>query len=170
MNRHVRKIAVAGTHSTGKTTFLTQLRTELEAKEIRVAYVHPSAVRARELGFPILQDQNIETATWLVAETIRMEAEASVASDIILVDRPVPDAIGYLLAALRVTGRKLDQRRLDALRAVCAAWIAEYDLIFVTKINPDIPLGDGRDTNHEFRIAAGQAIAELLAEMAPRAI
>jgi hypothetical protein len=150
------KIAVAGTHSTGKTTFLRRLENELARRGFSPRYVHDSAVNARDLGFPILRDHTFESTAWIMA-------------DVILVDRPVPDALGYLVAALEVTGRSLAPGRLERLEAICTAWIGEYDLTFVTHLDQDISIGSGRDDDHEFRIAAGTAVSHLLRHIAPHA-
>ena len=45
-----------------------------------------------------------------MAECMRQEAEASLTCDVILVDRPVLDALGYLQAALEVTCRQFNFR------------------------------------------------------------
>jgi nicotinamide riboside kinase len=161
------KIAIAGTHSTGKTTLMKRLQDELAKRGFNPAYVHDSAVKARELGFPILRDHTFESTAWIMAEAIRLEAKASLSADVVLVDRPVPDALGYLVAALEVTGRELTAERMARLEAICAAWIGEYDLVLVTQLNLSIPIGPGRDDDEQFRIAAGQAIATILTRMAP---
>ena len=161
------KIAVTGTHSTGKSTFVGALKTALESLGLRVGAVHDSAARAQDLGFPILSQHTFESTAWLIAEAIRMEAEESLVSDVILVDRPVPDALGYLLAALRHTRRTLEPERYERLEAQCRAWIGEYDLIFVTELDPAVPVGAGRDDDADFRILAGEAIREIIDEMAP---
>jgi hypothetical protein len=146
---------------------MSRLEDALRARGFTPATVHDSAVVARDLGFPILRDHTFESTAWLIAEAIRIETVASLSADIILVDRPVPDALGYLMAALAVTGRTLGPGRLERLDAICAAWVGEYDLIFVTKLDPDIPIGPGRDYDDLFRSAAGEAIATLLARLAP---
>jgi len=51
------KVAVAGTHSTGKTTFLTRLRHLLETAGYHVATVSDQAAGARDLGFPTMREQ-----------------------------------------------------------------------------------------------------------------
>ena len=163
------KIAVAGTHSTGKTTFLRRLEDELAQRGFSPRYVHDSAVYARDLGFPILRDHTFESTAWIMAEAIRLETVASLSADVILVDRPVPDALGYLVAALEVTGRTLAPGRLERLEAICAAWMGEYDLTFVTQLNHDIPIGPGRDDDHEFRVAAGVTVSRILSRIAPHA-
>lgn len=163
------KIAVAGTHSTGKTTFLLRLRDELVGRGFMPAYVHDSALNARDLGFPILRDHTFESTAWIMAEAIRLETVASLSADVILVDRPVPDALGYLAAALEVTSRRLPDGRLDRLEAICGAWMKEYDLVFVTELDGTIPIGPGRDDDEEFRVAAGVAVARILDRLAPDA-
>jgi len=163
------KIAVAGTHSTGKTTFLRRLEDELARRGFSPRYVHDSAVNARDLGFPILRDHTFESTAWIMAEAIRLETVASLSADVILVDRPLPDALGYLVAALEVTGRSLTPGRLERLEAICTGWMGEYDLTFVTQLDRDIPIGPGRDDDHEFRIAAGLAVSSILSRVAPHA-
>lgn len=134
---------------------------------LNVAYVHDSAVNARDLGFPILTGHTFESTAWMMAEAIRLETVASLAADVILVDRPVPDALGYLLAALKVTGRRIDPTRMERLLHICEAWVGEYDLIFVTELDLSIPIGLGRDDNEEFRIAAGEAVSQIVGSLVP---
>lgn len=161
------KIAVAGTHSTGKTTFMEDLERRMIDACFNVAYVHDSAAEARAAGFPILRNHTFESTAWLIAQAIRLETVAALEADVILIDRPVPDAFGYLIAALRTTGRSIDQNRLNRLEAICEAWVKEYDLIFVTRLDKNIPIGPGRDNDHVFRAAADEAVAEVLMKLAP---
>lgn len=161
------KIAIAGTHSTGKTTFMRKLEEALLTRGFRPKYVHDSAVNARDLGFPILRDHTFESTAWIMAEAMRLETVASLTADVILVDRPIPDALGYLSAALAVTGRSLLPGRIERLEAICDAWIGEYNLVFVTELDRAIPIGPGRDDDDAFRVAAGVAISEILGRISP---
>ena len=169
MNRRPCKIAIAGTHSTGKTTLMRRTEAELTARGLSTAYVHDSAQSARDLGFPILSDHTFESTAWIMAEAIRLECVASLTAEVILIDRPVPDALGYLVAALKTTDRTLAPGRLERLEAVCAAWVGEYDLTFVTRLDRDIPIGPGRDDDEAFRVAAGEEIARIMSGLAPGA-
>lgn len=157
------KIGIAGTHSTGKSTFLDRLNTCLSAEGVRIGRVGDLAAAARGRGFPILTDHNFESTLWIMAEGMRQEAEAALSSEAILVDRPVFDALGYLYAALEISGRSLPDRQLDELRSIAVAHAGDYDVIVMTKLDSAISLGEGRDKNQEFRVAAGdkiRAIAE----------
>jgi hypothetical protein len=162
LSRRSYRIAVAGTHSTGKTTFLEMLRREFERRGEVVAYVHESALNARKLGFPILADHTFESTVWLIARAMELEAVATLEADVILVDRPVLDAIGYLLAALEHTGRVIGPDRLERLEAICAAWAPEYDLVFLTLLNPFVSVGEGRDGDPCFRLRAADAVAAVV--------
>lgn len=164
------KIGVAGTHSTGKSTLVKALRDRLEGQGYKLGQVDDLARRARDLGFPILREHTFESTLWIMAECMRQEAEQSLSCDIILVDRPVPDALGYLNAALAVTGREIDPARLLALESIARAHISEYDVIVVTTLDTSIPLGAGRDDDPVFRKAASDAVASLINEARPDAL
>lgn len=156
------KIAVAGSHSTGKTSFLTALEPAIRDLGLRVAYVHDSAADAQALGFPILSGHTFESTAWLMAKAIELETAASLTSDVILVDRPLHDALGYLLAALAHSGRSIEPDRMRTLERLCEAWAAEYDLMFVTAIDPGIPVAPGRDPDLRFRERAAQEVRKVV--------
>jgi hypothetical protein len=164
------KIAVAGTHSTGKSTFVTALLSALTQAGFAAKGVHDSAADARSLGFPILADHSFESTAWLMSQAIRLETEASLQADVIVVDRPVPDALGYLRAALRHQSRELDPGRVERLEEICRTWVGEYDLIFVTVLDDQVPIGPGRPDDKAFRRLAARCVAEVFEEMAPHAI
>lgn len=160
------KVGIAGTHSTGKSTFLEQLDSVLSAEGIAIGRVGDLAKAARDRGFPILTDHNFESTLWIMAEGMRQEAEAALSSEVILVDRPVFDALGYLYAAVEISGRSLPDRQLDELRSIAVAHAGDYDVLVMTKLDPAISLGEGRDKNHEFRVAAGEKIRAIAEEAA----
>lgn len=161
------KIGVAGTHSTGKSTFIAKVRLALEEKGLRVGGVDDLATRARSLGFPILTAHTFESTLWIMGECMRQEAEASLSNDVILVDRPVPDALGYLLAALEVSGRTQDPTRIEQLTAIARAHVRDYDFLTLTVLNPTIALGEGRDADATFRFAAAKHVTSIIEDFVP---
>ncbi|SDU25170.1 AAA family ATPase [Stappia sp. ES.058] len=156
------KIGVAGSHSTGKTTFVSKMQSMIEDSGLRVGRVGDIATRALKLGFPILRKHTYESTLWIMAECMRQEAELSLSTDVILVDRPALDALGYLQAALSVSGRSVDAGRLDALEQIAEAHSADYDVLVVTSLDPTIPVGPGRDDDEMFRRAAAKAVDDLI--------
>jgi acetoin utilization deacetylase AcuC-like enzyme len=87
-----------------------------------------------------------------------------------LVDRPVPDALGYLLAALESSGRTIPEQRLNGIRSIARAHTDDYDLIVATTLDENVELGEGRDTNATFRAAVNRQIASLISEFRPDAL
>ncbi|MCR6727133.1 ATP-binding protein [Agrobacterium fabrum] len=155
------KVGIAGTHSTGKSTFLERLNSRLTENGLRTGQVGDLAKAARDRGFPILTEHNFESTLWIMAEGMRQEAEAALISDVILIDRPVFDALGYLYAALEISGRSLPDRKLKELRLIAGAHAEDYDLLILTELDPAIRLGEGRDGNQDFRVAAAEHIRRI---------
>ena len=151
------KLGIAGTHSTGKSTFLQTLAARLDGRA-RIGLVDDLARRARDLGFPILTNHTYESTLWIMAEGMRQEAELSLSCDVILIDRPTFDALAYLNAALSQTGRALATHRLESLTGIARAHVQSYDLLITTALDRAIPLGEGRDANAEFREAAATEV------------
>lgn len=105
-----------------------------------------------------------------MAEGLRREAEASLSANVILVDRPTLDALGYLEAALEVSGRTICPERLAEVRALAENHTSDYDVVVVTVLNADIPLGEGRNADARYRHAAATHNDALVASHAPEAL
>lgn len=170
MSRSPVKLALAGTHSTGKSTFLAAIDAQFAKRGIVVHRIADLARRARDLGFPILSGHTFESTLWIMAECMRLEAEAALKAEVILVDRPVLDALGYLKAALEVTGRQVSPGRLDQLTSIARAHSLDYDVAVVTSLDRNIPLGPGRDQDVRLRESAAKHIEALASEFTPNAL
>lgn len=161
------KIAIAGTHSTGKSSFLTTLKHLLEQRRLRVAQLPSLATAARAKGFPILRDHTYDSTLWIIGACMQQEAEACLAADVILVDRPVLDALAYLTAALDITGRELPVGKLLSLKAIVAGHSRTYDKLFVTELDPSLPLAPGRDPDLVYRASVASHLNDLARDLAP---
>ncbi|MBD2036996.1 AAA family ATPase [Leptolyngbya sp. FACHB-321] len=161
------KIGIAGTHSTGKSTFIEDLECELQNLGYRVGRVNDLATEAQKLGFPILSEHTFSSTLWIMSRGITLELEASLNADIVLVDRPVPDALGYLLAALKMRHEKISDWERKYLFDLASYHAKTYLLLFKTKINPNLPIGQNkpRDHNSEFRILAAEKIDSVFDEL-----
>ena len=91
-------------------------------------------------------------------------------ADLVLVDRPVPDALGYLEAALEMTGRVVSEKERKYLYELAKMHTSRYALLFKTELDTSIPLGEGRDTNLEFRTSAGNWISHALTTIGFKAL
>jgi len=137
---------------------------------LKVARIGDIPRAAAALGFPILREHTFESTLWIIAECMRQEAAASLGSDVVLVDRPVIDALAYLRAALGLTGRRISARRLEALATIVTAHAPEYDVLIETKLDDNFPLGPGRDRDPDFRLSAAFHIQELVSQLVSSAV
>lgn len=158
-------VAVTGTHSTGKSTFLDQLEAELQAKGITVGRVADKATDCRDAGFPILKDHTFESTLWIMSSVIRGELEASQNAAVVLVDRPVSDALAYLEAALDSTGRSIAEQDRHYLYSLARLHSPRYHLFFRTVLDPSTPLGVGRDPDLGFRALVDAKLGSVLGEV-----
>lgn len=160
-------IGVLGTHSTGKTMFLTQLANQLRRRHIQVATLNDLGEQAQRLGLPILFNHTWASTQWFITRGISQEIEAWPHAEVVLVDRAVPDALGYYLAALEYRGEVADPVILADLGSLVRRHSRHYDLLFRTTLNPVIPLGDNkvRDNDREFRLLADRHVGRVLHDL-----
>lgn len=141
---------------------MDELQSRLSVLEINIGRINDLALRARNLGFPILQKHTYNSTLWIMAEVLRQEAELSLSHDIILIDRPLSDAMGYLVAALAFSGRSLPRNQMEELESMVLKHSYSYNYLIATVLDPSIQLGDGRDDNIEFRAATAATISDQL--------
>jgi GTPase SAR1 family protein len=154
------KIAVAGTHSTGKTTFLTRLRHLLETAGYHVASVGDQAAAARDHGFPILREQTATTTLWIMTMGIAAELVAARRADVVLVDRPITDALAYHTAAHAWRGEPVDPAAAAFLTDLARHHTPSYHLIYRAVVDPTMGITDDghRDTDPDYRHLVDDAI------------
>jgi len=158
-------LGIAGTHSTGKSTFIDEIEKQAKAKGILVRRISDTATRCQEAGFPILLNHTFESTLWIIVSVIKAELEAELGADLVLVDRPVPDALGYLEAALKATGRSITTEERNYLYGVTRLHLSRYALLLKTKLDETIPIGEGRDPNMEFRRSVDFEIDEVFNQL-----
>jgi hypothetical protein len=161
-------VGITGTHSTGKSTFLARLARELRRDGIEVATVADLAEQALRIGLPILHAHTYTSTLWIMTRGISEELATWPHADVLLVDRPVPDALGYYLAALAFRGEAPDPTALTQLRTIAAQHAVHYDLMLRAALDPTLPLGEGRDHNNRYRLLADQHVERVLRELGIR--
>lgn len=161
-------IGVAGTHSTGKTTFLARLAHQLRHHDLEVATVADLGEEALRTGLGILHSHTYTSTLWIMTRGISHEVAAWPYVDVLLVDRPVPDALGYYLAALQYRGEPTDTPAVEHLRRLAAQHSVHYDLIFRTTLDDNVALGTDkpRDTNRHYRLLAHQHVGRAMSDLA----
>ena len=166
------KLGVAGTHSTGKSTFVRALAMTLSEHGVRVGCVADLASEARRKGFPILRDHTFSSTLWIMTSGIAAQLEAGIDKEVVLVDRPALDAVGYLWAALEHRRKTLTVEEDDYLLSLARNDAATYQVLCKTELDPMIPLGQDRDDDLEFRAAAGRQVDAVFKRLdhAPRVV
>ena len=155
------KIAISGTHSTGKSTFIEQLEKALS--EYRIGIVRDLATAARDHGFPILRDHTFSSTMWMMARGVALEQEAALHHDLVVVDRPIMEPIAYLRAALKTQDRAITEAEDACLHAVARSYAFTYAVLIKTVVDPTIPISTEKERDHDtaFRLLADQEIHAL---------
>lgn len=161
------KVAIAGTHSTGKTTFADGLRQALSAEGFTTAGVSDLGEECRDAGFNILHDHTPQSTLWIMTTGVSRELSAALNAQVVIVDRPVPDALGYYRAALAHRDEAAPERWAAYLLSFAKHHSATYDLIFNSRLDLSIPLGTNkpRDPDGNFRKMADAAVADVLTDL-----
>jgi hypothetical protein len=151
------KIAISGTHSTGKSTALNLVRAYLEQAGYKVRLVSDLAVKC---PLPILRDHTSESSLWIAVTGVSAEIECQASADVVLVDRPVIDAWGYLKAASKTPDPNSSAYR--SLESPIRDWMPSYDVVFSTRLDPFIPIqsAKGRDLDEAYRAEVASNIRE----------
>lgn len=160
-------VGVLGAHSTGKSTFLARLAHELRRVQVQVSTVADLGEQAQRIGLPILRNHTWVSTSWIITRGISDELEAWLHGDVVLVDRAVPDALGYYRAALADRGEPADPAVMARLEHLVRDHSRHCDLLYRTTLDPDIPLGDNkpRDADTAFRCLADQHVGQVLRDL-----
>ncbi len=155
-------IGVAGTHSTGKSTFCKELKAGLELKDIRVETVPSFGALAVQQGIPLLTQHTYDSTMWFIERTLEAEHAARAKADVVLVDRPVIDAVAYWCAAVEYRGINIATHELETIGSLMINHGPNYTTVLATKLDHSIALGPGRDTDSWFRTAVDTHLHDLL--------
>jgi hypothetical protein len=132
-----------------------------------VARVGDLATEARRYGFPILREHTFASTLWIISRGISRELQAQLNAQVVLVDRPVVDALGYLFAALEFRQESISVAEMNYLRRLTSFHSATYAALFKTQIDRNMPIGENkpRDTDSAFRSLAANGIDRVFSEL-----
>ncbi|GAA2842178.1 AAA family ATPase [Kitasatospora aburaviensis] len=161
-------IAIAGTHSSGKTTLARRIEMELRATGLTVTRTGGLAKRAATLGFPKMTRHTLASTEWIITAGAAAVLEAELTADVVIVDRTAHDAIAYLRAAHQRRIEPLKGKDLNRLRTL-ANLHTRPAFYLATILNPALPLAThpGKDPDWEddrFRTAVDRKLHQTLEE------
>lgn len=139
----------------------------LRGEGYRVTRVSDLAVEARDHGFPILRDHTFASTLWIMTRGITLELEAELEADVVLVDRPVADAMGYLCAALKHRCSRLPEPEEAYLRMLVKHHSTTYRRIYKTTIDAKVPIDANkvRDMDPHFRSEVDMALEGVFTDL-----
>lgn len=147
------KIAIIGTHSTGKTTIIETLSSALQEKN---QLIHILPEYARLCPFPINENTTIEAQKWILLQQITEETKIDHSKQVLITDRATLDNFAYMWRI----GEKLN---ISHFEKAAAEHMATYDFIFKTrKLNVNAKEDGVRTTDGEFRDMIDRLISLLL--------
>ncbi|GGL85371.1 hypothetical protein GCM10010095_82650 [Streptomyces anthocyanicus] len=143
------RIAVLGTHSTGKTTLLKRIEMELRGHGLTVARTGRLGKRAAAAGLPKMQDHTVQSTEWIIAQGILDETNAAAqGAEVVLIDRAAHDAVAYFEAAMAFRSETPPRLERERLLTLASTQLPKYDLLFATVLDESLP-----DTSHDYDAA-----------------
>ena len=139
-----RKIAISGSHSTGKTFLLYELAKKYKLKYPNKEISIVSEV-SRKCPYPINENTPLESQYWMFSTQIKMEMDATKETDIVICDRSIADHLAY--------AKLVSNGLYESMIPFVKEYIKTYDKIFFKTIkNNDYLIDDGvRSTDPIFR-------------------
>ena len=140
----MKKIAIVGTHGTGKTTLAYKICAEAKEKGMNATIINEVA---RSCPFPLNESSSLDGCIWMVSEQIKREMDAiAQKTDIIVCDRSVLDMIAY------VPYEAAYGEIYEYLKMFCMKWFKTYDNVFWVHPTGETIEPDGiRATDVEFQ-------------------
>ncbi|MBI4447468.1 ATP-binding protein [Candidatus Woesearchaeota archaeon] len=152
------KVALIGSHGTGKTTLVYKLAAALKENDYNVGVV---AETASLCPLPINEGSSLESQLWIVSTQIAKELEATNKYDIVVCDRAIIDCYVYTLDLCKRQNKKVPKWMSQLLKE----HLPSYDLLFKTKINPSYLKSDGiRSVSLEWQQKIDSLMAKVLKE------
>jgi nicotinamide riboside kinase len=130
----VLKVIVTGAFSTGKTSLVDALSSDLVNRGLTVATL-PDV--ARDCPVPLNADQTEDATLWLLATQIAREIEAALGAEMVMLcDRGVPDVLAHQFDL----GSSGKAGWGDLLNPFLDSWLSTYDLILFSRVDERIPI------------------------------
>ena len=150
----VTKVGLCGSHSTGKTTLIQQLKKEMP----RLNLVSEAA---RDCPYPINEKTNFRSQEWIFRTQVKRELDAAL-DDITISDRTVYDQLAYIRYAYEEGNITYDEYML--LERYITKWGKTYDYIVYLPIEFSLEKDGIRSTDEFYRVAIDNHVKDILEE------
>ena len=147
------KIAIIGTHSTGKTTLIEHIA-EMFSRQGKEILLLPEY--ARLCPFPINEGTTLEAQKWILLSQITEENKIEHEDKVLLTDRATIDNFAYMYRIGKTDA-------IENFERCAVAHMRTYDFVFKTQKLDLVAKEDGiRTTDFEFRDMIDRLITHLL--------
>ncbi|MEV7885135.1 AAA family ATPase [Streptomyces sp. NPDC002817] len=158
------RIAMLGTHSTGKTTLLKRIEMELRGRGINVVRTGQLGKRAAAAGLPKMQHHTVQSTERIIAQGILDETNAATqGADVVLINHAAHNAIAYFEAAMAFRAETPPRLERDRLLTLASTQLPKYDLLFTTVLDESVPVDTSHDYDAAFRRLVDDRVHRLLA-------
>ena len=149
------KIAIIGTHGTGKTTLAYLLAAKAQEKGFSTKIVHEVA---RTCPFPLNENFDTDGAHWIISTQVKRELSCKAEkTQCIICDRSTIDPICYLKALNNPTFN------YEGLQNFAEEWMKTYDyIIFVTPTGEELEFDGVRCMDNQFQYDVHEQFLKLL--------
>jgi thymidylate kinase len=148
------KIGLCGTHGTGKTTLLQELKKELPRFNL-------VSEAARDCPYPLNEKTNFRSQEWIFRTQIQRELDAPL-DDITISDRTVYDQLAYIRYAHETGNITFDEYRV--LETYVNHWGHTYDYIVYIPIEFELECDGVRSPDEHYRKDIDKNIKDILNE------
>lgn len=146
------KIAIVGTHSTGKTTLIKKMDENFRKQGFKTVLL-PELSRLSP--YPVNERTNYQAQAWIQCKHIEEEAKINHVNKVLICDRSTLDNFAYFLRAIK----NIDISQWERL---AVQHMYSYDLIFKTRKLDIAPQEDGfRSVHEDFRTEIDSLIKKL---------
>ena len=155
------KIAFTGSHGTGKTTLLNDVKPILASRGL--SYVTEVARRIIQRGYPLNMDANVDSYIHYINDQLNAET-TMVDCSIFISDRTLLDPLAYALVNNELPRPYIPEYFIEMMQNV---WLLEkdrYDLYVYFPVEFSMQIDNVRPQDEIYRWAVGDKIAALLGE------
>ncbi|MBI1973366.1 AAA family ATPase [Candidatus Micrarchaeota archaeon] len=160
------KLAIIGTHGTGKTSLAHAVMSALKEAGINAGMTQEQ-VRNCPIKIGTENEKNVKAELWIICRQIADEVEKSAAHDVVVCDRSVLDTLAYYTWMLE-RDSKLAESDVVADRAahkLVDEWLSSYNHFFYVQRSESTLVPDGfRSTSPEWQREIDDIVLRLMRE------
>lgn len=157
------KLAFTGSHSTGKTTLLSDIRSELE-NEIKVNYITEVARGIIRRGYPLNMDANVDSYVHYINDQLNAEIANMKECSLFISDRTLLDPVAYAVVNAKLPRPYIPDYFIDMMKNVWLLEQKKYDLYVYFPVEFPMDFDGVRPFDEKYRNDIDEAIRYLLEE------